>query len=357
MPEIYFAQIREDGRAERALTASSGAQRIACIGSGGCTALSLLDDHISEVIVADANPAQCALIELKVAALRDLNRDEFLGFIGARPDTRRASIYRGLRPLLTDPAQKFWDKRIDCIATGINKIGVTERYYDFVGRNVRHSVVPQDILEELFATNCVERQHALFEEYFKTERWNIAMRILLSKQSNLMFYPAFWYARAKEHEFEELLLPKLMQVLSCHSAPRNYFLSQLLLGRYLDPDQDGAPHYLSREGYAAARRNLEKMRLVNLPIQAMLGQERDIDGFFLSNIFDWGKEVHAREVWEAVQHAAAPGAVFLFRNMYRKSDIHFSTPKLIKINDILSHDFQAQERSMLYRHIQTGKIH
>jgi len=356
MPEIYFAQIREDGRVDRELAASSGARRIACIGSGGCTALSLLNDQVSEVVVADANPAQCALIELKVAALRDLERDAFLGFIGDRPDTRRASIYRRLRPLLSDSAQRFWDKRTDCIATGVNKIGVTERYYDFVGRNVRHSVIAQDVLEELFSTDSMERQQALLEAHFKSECWNIAMRILLSKQSNLLFYPDFWYARAEEHEFGDLLLPKLMQGLNQYPAARNYFLSQLLLGRYLDPDREGAPHYLSQDGYVAAQRNLHKMRLVNLSIQAMLGQERGIDAFFLSNIFDWGKEVHAREVWDSVLNSAAPGAAFLYRNMYRKSGIFAHTPDRIKVNDTLSHDFQAQERSMLYRHIQTGAI-
>ena len=99
------------------------------------------------------------------------------------------------------------------------------------------------------------------------------------------------------------------------------------------------------------------MRLVNLPIQTMLAQERNIDGFFLSNIFDWGKEVHAREVWDAVLRAANPGAVFLYRNMYRKTDIFADDPDRIRIDAALSHDFQLQERSMLYRHIQTGTIH
>jgi S-adenosylmethionine-diacylglycerol 3-amino-3-carboxypropyl transferase len=357
MPEIYFAQIREDGRAERELTTSSGARRIACIGSGGCTALSLLSDQVSELIVADANPAQCALIELKVAALRDLDRDVFLGFIGERPYARRVSTYRSLRPLLSDFAQKFWGTRTDCIATGVNKIGVTERYYDFVGRNVRHSVIAQDVLEELFSTDSMEQQRALLEAHFKSECWNIAMRVLLSKQSNLLFYPAFWYARAEEHEFGDLLLPKLMQGLKHHPAAHNYFLSQLLLGRYLNLDQDGAPHYLSKDGYAAAQRNLDKMRLVNLPIQAILGQERGIEAFFLSNIFDWGKEVHAREVWDAVLNSAAPGAAFLYRNMYRESGISIRAPDRIRVNDTLSHDFQAQERSMLYRHIKTGTVH
>lgn len=357
MPEIYFAQIREDGRAERTLSTISKAQRVACIGSGGCTALSLLDDRMCDVIVADTNPAQCALIELKMAALRDLDRDQFLGFIGDRSDTRRASTYRRLRLLLTSPARNFWDRRIDCITAGINKTGATERYYEFVGRSVRHSVISQDILEELFTVNCMERQHAILDEYFQSEKWNIAMQILLSKQSNLLFYPAFWYSRASEREFEQLLLPKIMQSLGSHLASENYFLSQLLLGRYLNPDQNGAPYYLSREGYTTAQRNLDKIRLFNQPIQTVIRNENRIDAFFLSNIFDWGKEIHAQEVWESVLNTATPQAVFLYRNMYRKSKRYLDDQGRIQINDRMSYDFQTQERSLLYRYVQTGTIH
>lgn len=37
MAELYFSQIREDGRAERGVVAATGMRRVACIGSGGCT--------------------------------------------------------------------------------------------------------------------------------------------------------------------------------------------------------------------------------------------------------------------------------------------------------------------------------
>lgn len=355
MTDIYFAQIREDGLAERQVGASAG--RVACIGSGGCTALSMLDDHVSEVLIADANPSQCALIELKMAAIRDFDRDQFLAFIGDRPNPRRSAAYACLRPQLSDMARAYWDRRPDAIVTGINQVGVTERFYDFVGRNLRNSVVPTEVFEELFDTDSLDSQRDLFAQHFDTTQWRTALRILLSKQSQIQFYPAFWYARSPEHEFEDLLLPLLNDALTTAPVRDNYFLSQLFLGRYLDPDRRGAPRYLHRDGYAAAQRNLDKVRLVNLPIQAALAPERGIDAFFLSNIFDWGKPVHAREVWSAVLDAAAPDAVFLYRNMYRETDVPDGLSRRISTDHALSRDLRVQERSMLYRHLRTGVIH
>lgn len=357
MADLYFSQIREDGQAERKVLASIRKERVACIGSGGCTVFSLLDDDIEEVVVADANPAQCALIELKVAAVRELDRDQFMAFIGERPTTRRGSTYAALRSQLSDDVKRYWDNRIDWVAAGINKIGVTERYYDFVGRNIRSSVISMDVLEALFECSCMEKQMFLYEEHFKNERWEVAMRLLLSKQTNLLFYPAFWYAHVTEREFENLLMPLLTAELTSRPASKNYFLSQLFLGRYLDPDCDGAPHYLSAPGYAAAQRNLDKLRIENLPIQDVLVDEREIGAFFLSNIFDWGKPANAQAVWDAVLQAAATGATFLFRNMYRQTSIPVSMLDNITVDQIASWEFTKRERSMLYRHIQTGTIH
>lgn len=356
MVDIYFAQIREDSRVERRLVRQTGAERIVCIGSGGCTAFSLLDDAVSQVIVVDANPAQCALIELKAAAILELDRDDFLAFIGERPTTRRNAIYADIRPALSGPARRYWDSHGDRILAGINRSGVTERYYDFVGRNIRASVIAQDVIEELLSCDDIEVQHNLYRRHFETGAWRDAMRILLSKQSNLSFYPAFWYAHAQERDFENLLMPLLTAELTEKPAVGNYFIAQILLGHYLDPDAGGAPHYLSAEGYESARRNMAKLDLQKKPIQHVLAQEQGIDAFFLSNIFDWGKAAHARAVWEGILGACSDGATFLIRHMYQRSTVPSQTFPSLHVDADLSEACRRQERSMLYRHIQVGTI-
>lgn len=356
MVDIYFAQIREDSRVERRLVKQTGAERIVCIGSGGCTAFSLLDDAVSQVVVVDANPAQCALIELKAAAILELERDDFLAFIGERPTTRRGAIYTDIRSALSGPARRYWDSQSERVLAGINKSGVTERYYDFIGRNVRASVIAEDVIEELLTCEDIEMQRDLYRRHFDTSLWRDAMRILLSKQSNLSFYPAFWYAHAQERDFENLLMPLLIAELTEKSAFGNYFISQLLLGRYLDPDAGGAPHYLSTDGYQSARRNMAKLDLQKKPIQHVLAQEHGIDAFFLSNIFDWGKAAHAQAVWEGILGACSDGATFLFRNMYQRSEVPSHTFPNIHVDADLSEICRQQERSMLYRHIQVGTI-
>ena len=71
--ELFFAQIGKTPALSRSLQRAFRPRRIVCIGSGGCTALSLLDDELEDVFSVDMNPAQCALLELKKESMRELD--------------------------------------------------------------------------------------------------------------------------------------------------------------------------------------------------------------------------------------------------------------------------------------------
>jgi len=189
MSSIYFAQIREDGRLERRVAERRKPARIVCIGSGGCTALSLLGCNAEVVYAVDANPAQCALIELKKAALSRLDRDAFLAFVGERPAGDRLDIYDRIRDALPHHARDYWDAHHEDVAFGINQCGTTERFYRFVGTNLRGALCHDAVWRKLFACRTVADQIALYDEHFTTESWKTAVRVLLSKTTHLAFFP------------------------------------------------------------------------------------------------------------------------------------------------------------------------
>ena len=61
---LYFAQVREDPRLELAALAPTPSDTIVCVGSGGCTALSLLAAGAGRVFAVDLNATQNHLVEL-----------------------------------------------------------------------------------------------------------------------------------------------------------------------------------------------------------------------------------------------------------------------------------------------------
>src|SRR5262249_40898630 len=132
-PEVVFAQVHEDAAVEVAALATRERPETGfCIGSGGCTAFSLLTGGLSELSVVDINPAQVYLLELKKAAFERLPYPDMLRCMtaDARPD------YPVLRPLLTWEATAFWDGRSHLLSLGLNQCGIAERTLNRMMRTI-----------------------------------------------------------------------------------------------------------------------------------------------------------------------------------------------------------------------------
>jgi S-adenosylmethionine-diacylglycerol 3-amino-3-carboxypropyl transferase len=357
MNQIYFAQIREDGRLERLLLARRKASRIICIGSGGCTALSLLERDVEVVYAVDSNQAQCALVELKKAAFARLDRRSFLAFIGEAPSEDRIDVYRtSCRAALPGYAREHWDAHESDIATGINQCGATERFYRFVGDNLRSGVCPDEVWRKLFACRTVAEQIELYDRHFANDAWRTAVRVLLSKTSHLAFFPREMFDRATEHDFGAFFASQFELELRSKRLSGNYFLSQLLFGTYLVGEPQGMPHYLTEAGYEAARAQVDKLVVVPMPLEKFLLEAGGIDAFFLSNVFDWMTEAGSARLGEVIVRSGARRAWILYRNMLSAHPLRGPLADRFIRHGELSAELAELERSMMYRRISAGEL-
>src|SRR5262252_5685649 len=78
---LYFAQVREDPLLEIEALAPTADDSLVVVGSGGCTALSLLAAGARHVACVDLNKTQNHLVELKLAAVTFLPHDALLGML------------------------------------------------------------------------------------------------------------------------------------------------------------------------------------------------------------------------------------------------------------------------------------
>ncbi len=359
MSELHFAQIREDGRLELKVLESTRARRVVCIGSGGCIALSLLRDEVETVWAVDASPGQCALIELKRAALREFSRKELLSFLGeGRPSgVDRSAMLDALLPGLPTWAQDFWSRHRMLLSEGegANHCGTTERFYRHVGRQLL-AVQRESVWEGLLQADSIEAQREIYARSFETPAWRRAVAEALSRTAHLRFFPAFMFAQAQENDFAAFFASQFEREIQSRLLRGNFFLTQLLWGTYAWGERDGAPDWLSEEGWARARRNADRLVVVPSPLEHFLPAVQGIDAFFLSNVFDWAQPAQARTLGEAVVHAAAPGAALLFRNMLSIPPLPDALSQRLQADPVQSGELHALERSMLYRRVYLGRL-
>ena len=102
---------------------------ILSIASGGDNSLALLLENPKSVIAIDQNPVQIYLVELKKAAIKYLDYENFIRFLGVRHDNNRWRTYLKLRSFLTDSAAHYWDNNRKNINRGIVHIGKFEKYF------------------------------------------------------------------------------------------------------------------------------------------------------------------------------------------------------------------------------------
>ncbi|USG63437.1 BtaA family protein [Brevibacillus ruminantium] len=356
MPEIYFSQIREDSRVERTLLRQFRPRRIVTIGSGGCTSLSLLQDDVELVYAIDQNPAQAALIECKKAAMAHLSRDEFLAFIGESEGADRLVTYQRLAPLLPTYARAYWDAHPELLAAGVNQCGVTERFYRFIGSNLRKNVIADELWNELLSCTSIAQQVSFSQNYLQSDAWRTAVKILLSKTTHLQFFPAFMFAQARENDFGTFFESMFQRELHTRLLAQNYFFTQFLFSSYLLDQPEGTPHYLSEAGYEEARRNLDKLHIIPSTLQEALPRLDQIDAFFLSNVFDWATHQQQEEIGHALLHAKAASAVLLYRNMLASPPLSKEWSASFSVDEQLSAEMTALESSMMYRQITVGVL-
>ncbi|MFS0862460.1 DUF3419 family protein [Fredinandcohnia sp. 179-A 10B2 NHS] len=356
MFDLFFSQIREDSLVEREISSIENPKKLVVVGSGGCTAFSLLKDDIKEVICVDYNPAQCALIELKKIAIQHLGRQEYLAFIGETPDDRRIETFRYLEQYLQESTRNYWEHKSESIQQGINHCGVNERFYRFIGENICRNLYDESIWKLLFESRDLGEQIAFYEKYLTTLEWQTTVKILLSKTTHLQFFPTFMFTNASENDFGNFFMKQFEKEVTTKQIQNNYFLSQILFSSYLYNEPEGLPYYMSEHGYEIVKRNIEKVHIYNEALHSLLQKVNSIDAFYLSNVFDWASEKDRVQICNGILEAKSTDAIVLYRNMLSTSRLPDYFNKNFIVDKKLSSYFEQLERSMLYQKVTVGRL-
>ncbi len=317
---LFFAQVREDPCLEIAALRPDAGETIVIVGSGGCTALSLLAAGAGRVVAVDLNAAQNHLIELKGAALAAFSLDEawrFLGVVAAAANERRTG-YQALHGRLSPAAQQYWDQRPKAIGVGVLNAGVSERFIALVVGAMRLFVHDGDRIRRLLACTTLDEQRAFYEREWNGWRWRGLFTLLMNRLAFRRAYDPAFFRHVENPSFAAHFHALAEHALTEIPVADNYFLHHMLTGVFPVARPNGVPPYLSTTGAARAGAAVEYDRLT-LVDGAMTDYLRtlpasSVDGIALSNICEWLGPDQIDELFAEVARVAAPGARVCFRN-------------------------------------------
>jgi S-adenosylmethionine-diacylglycerol 3-amino-3-carboxypropyl transferase len=117
---------------EKALKLKEG-DSIFTITSGGCNSLGFLRYRPYAIYCVDINPAQTYLMELKLAAFKELDFETCIAFFGLLYCSSRRKIFHSLQKHISPEAFSFWQKHMEVIANGIIMNGRYEKFVRIAG--------------------------------------------------------------------------------------------------------------------------------------------------------------------------------------------------------------------------------
>jgi S-adenosylmethionine-diacylglycerol 3-amino-3-carboxypropyl transferase len=342
---LNYSAAHEDGASELRALATRPTDRVVCIAGSGARPLELLLGDPREVIAVDMNPAQLALLDLKIAAMRMLNHDQLLAFLGVRKSSARRSIYVQLRSRLALESRRFWDGRLRVIDRGVLYAGSWDRRLRLFSR--LFSLTRRGLRDRLFACESVDEQAELWRRRWDNRTWELMLRTIFSRLLWHRFSDEPGAAFVPEStDVPAYLIDRFRRAASAFLFRDSAWAWLAFYGRYRA--DLALPLYLQTANYGTICARLDRIRCVRAPLTEYLESNGGIDAFSISDVSSYMTRAEHQRCWRAILLAANAGARICERRFLVRYDMGVATSLGLRRDPSLECSLDASDQSIVY---------
>jgi S-adenosylmethionine-diacylglycerol 3-amino-3-carboxypropyl transferase len=345
---LVFTICWEDPECDREALALTPTDSLVTITTAGCNTLNLLCQNPRRVVCVDTNPAQTALMELKVAAIRQLDYPTFVDIFAARRPASVRSVYEPrLRPLLSPSARRYWDRNLNIVADDIYRWGHMGVFMRACRFYLKARGLQRPELEAFFALNSVAEQRDFYERHIRSRLWDgLSERLVRSRFLLYLsgLHPNQVRLIEQERDLYDLARARFEHVLTELPIRGNYFWHLAVLGRL---PAEALPPYLRAENFELLKERVNGLRWITGRLEDYLASQDagSVDAFNLLDIFDWMDEAHFTETLSNVLRVASKGGRILYRSGCERRDPPPSLLDRLQVKRALSRSLLERERS------------
>lgn len=344
---LNYSSVNEDWRTELAALRLQPEDRVLCVTGSGDRPLDLLAAAPAAVVAIDRNPAQQALLHLKVAALRELPFGDYTRFLGLReaPGAWRDAVLARLAPGLPPGASAFWHAHPGLVRRGAIYGGRFERHMRRLARLAR--LVRPRAVPALFAFTDLDAQRRFVAETWDRPAWRLLVRAMLSPvASRIALRDPAYYAHAQV-PVGQTIHRRMRRALERHLARENFMVGLALAGRLPDGD---LPPYLTQHGCERIRARLERLTVEDADLLEYLTQTapRSFTRFSLSDVPSYLTAAGFRHLLGGVVRCAAPRARLVVRQFLTRYDLPADLAAAITREPDLERRLAAEDRAFVY---------
>ena len=349
---LHYSTCNEDSLTEiKALNIKETDEIICVTGSGG-RVLNLLIKKPKRMIAIDLNPIQNWLLELKMAAIKNLDYGSYVKFLGLKPCRERLELFTELKNDLSQESCRFWENKKRLITNGILYQGRLERSCKYFS-NILKEFMGEKV-DKILSFDNLEEQKGYYETIWKNDpNWK---KIIMDHDSDeLNSSQTLYYQGYGFHDFIHQAIDKGFKTTL---AKNNYYLCMIIDGSYERAEK--LPICLEEENYITLRDNLDKIEIVTNDIGAYLKtlDTYAIDKFSISDVGGYLNDEEYRELLKNIIHVSKKKATLCARYINALNDqkaIPDEFASIIKRQTALENELKKIDLSLEYN-IVIGEI-
>jgi len=348
---IRYAQVWEDADVLRGALEVGPGERVLSIAAAGDNAFSLLLDDPEEVVAVDFSPAQIALVELKMAALRVFDLETLWRFAGVTSGADRHALYRRLRGDLSLSTRAFFDARPEIIDRGLIHGGKFERYFQLFRRVILPLVESRSTVRAFLDATDRETQREIFSTRWDNPRWRTLFRLFFGRVAlgRLGRDPSLFEHIDVDH-VGDTLLQRAERALTEIPVQSNFFVEYILTGGY--SRRHGLPAWLAEHEHATIRDRLDRLTLVMGELAATLVEdERGFDAYNLSDCFEWMSPGQTASLYSAIASSARDGARLCQWNLFARRECPRDVGRAVRRLEERERQLHARDRAFFYERV------
>ncbi len=321
----------EDPRLDRIALDVAPDDTVMVITSAGCNALDYVLAGPKHVYAVDMNPRQNALLDLKIAGIKNLAFDQFFDLFGNGRLPGARKIYADqLRDSLPEWSQNFWDKKIkwfDHKKRSFYFRGTSGVFARMMGHYIDKVIRVRPAIDELLSAESVEQQRDIYENKLHDKFWTGFVKFAMNRDTTLsMLGVPKAQRRQLESQYEggiiQYVKDSVRAVFAELPITDNYFWRVYINGKYT---RDCCPEYLREENFDKLKNGLiENVSTTTNSVQGFLETHaQPISRFVLLDHMDWLSDHFfplLEAEWQAIINRAAPNSRVIWRSGGLKTD-------------------------------------
>ncbi len=344
----------EDPRLDRVALDLTPDDNVLVITSAGCNALDYLIAQPNHVYAVDMNPRQNALLQLKLAAIRELDYDDFFRMFGEGYLPKIRTIYDPLlRQHLQPRSQAFWDKRIrwfDNARRSFYFRGTSGSFARMMKMYTDKVIKVRPQIEALLDAESLEEQKEIYYGQMYEKFWTGLVKFTMNRDTTMSMLGV---PKAQRRQIENQYPGGLIKYIQdCVEAvfvklpmKDNYFWRVYMNGSYT---RECCPEYIKPENFELLKNNLQdRISTHTDSVQGFLEKfDGQISRFILLDHMDWLSDhffPYLEAEWQAIVERATPQARILWRSGGLRTDfidqVHVhNNGQMVKVNDMLTYN-------------------